>query len=150
MKLVFRDSRLLLLDHGQPFIESNPFRGAPRRAGMGMGVCVDEAREQRAPLRINDFVGVGPMLAGGDGCDEPVPDLHLAEERLRGGRFRQDECVPDNNRSRHQMITFASPRVAHRSSRPKTENEITPRTARIVIATNSRSVRSSVAEVMMR
>jgi hypothetical protein len=62
-----------------------------------MGVRIDEAREQCAPLRINDFVGVGPMLAGDYRCDETVRDLHLAEEGLRGGRFRQDERVPDNN-----------------------------------------------------
>ena len=116
-----------------------------------MGVRIDEAREQGAAVRIDDFAGAGRMLSGEHRRDAAVADLHLSENRLPGRRFRKDQSVSDNNRSCHQRIAFAScPRVAHRSSWPNSEKEITPRTARITIATNKRSVRNCVAEVMMR
>ena len=151
IKLFVGQVRLFGFDYLQPFLKRNAFRASPRQAGMGMRVCIDETWEQGAPVCIDHFVGVGWLLSGYHRGDQPVPDLHLAKKRLSRIRSRQDQSILESDRAWHHRIAFAScPRVAHRSRRPKTENEITPSTASITIATNSRSVRSSVAEVMMR
>jgi hypothetical protein len=47
-----------------------------------MGVGIDEARQQRTAVRVNDLVGLGAMLAGDDRRDQSIPDLNLAKERL--------------------------------------------------------------------
>ena len=114
-----------------------------------MGVRIDEARNERATLAIDNVVGsLLARAAGLDRRDETIVDAHPADVWRRGLR-RHNKNVADQARG-HRVASASSPRVTLRSKWPNKVKEATPSAASTTIETNNKSVRSCVAEVMTR